>query len=77
MPSSDAVRLRHILDTARQALAFIKERSRADLETDPMLSLALVRLLEIIGEASRGTSEELRQAHPEVAWSRMAGMRDR
>jgi len=77
MPSSDTVRLRHILDAARQALGFVNERSRADLDADPMLSLALVRLLEIIGEAARGTSEELRRAHPDVAWSKMAGMRDR
>jgi uncharacterized protein with HEPN domain len=77
MPSSDPVRLRHILDASRQAVAFVKGRSRDDLETDAMLSLALVRLLEIIAEAARGTSEELRQAHPEIAWNRMAGMRDR
>ena len=42
-----------------------------------MLSLALVRLLEIIGEAARGVSASLREKHPEVAWSQMSGMRDR
>jgi uncharacterized protein with HEPN domain len=42
-----------------------------------MLSLSLVRLLEIIGEASRGISEEIRLAHPEIAWKKMTGMRDR
>ncbi|MGH9396295.1 MAG: HepT-like ribonuclease domain-containing protein [Terriglobia bacterium] len=77
MASSDAVRVRHILDAARQATAFIQGRSRADLELDPMLSLALVRLLEIIGEAARGASNVFRDAHPEIPWSKMAGMRDR
>jgi uncharacterized protein with HEPN domain len=77
MPASDAVRLRHIVDAAREALAFVEERSRADLNTDHMLSLALVRLLEIIGEAARGVSPAVRQSHPEIAWSKMAGMRDR
>lgn len=77
MPASDAVRLRHILDAAREAVAFTQGRSRSDLDADHMLSLALVRLLEIIGEAARGISREYRQAHPEVAWSQMAGMRDR
>jgi uncharacterized protein with HEPN domain len=52
-------------------------RSRTDLDADQMLSLALVRLLEIIGEAARGTSEPFRAANPHVAWSKMAGMRDR
>lgn len=77
MPSSDAVRLQHILDAARQATAFARGRSRSDLDTDLMLSLALVRLLEIIGEAARGISEPFRRINPQVAWSKMAGMRDR
>src|SRR3990172_657730 len=77
MPSPDTVRLRHILDSAREAMAFVEGRSRSDLDADHMLSLALVRLLEVIGEAARGMSREFREAHPEVAWSKMAGMRDR
>ncbi len=77
MPTSDAVRLRHILDAAREAVAFTEGRSRSDLDADHMLSLALVRLLEIIGEAARGVSGAFRDAHPEVAWGKMAGMRDR
>ncbi len=77
MPASDAVRLQHIIDAARQAVAFVRGRSRAELEADSMLSLALVRLLEVIGEAARGISPAVREAHTEVAWSKMAGMRDR
>ena len=77
MPATDAVRLRHIVDAARQAVAFVRGRSRADLDTDSMLSLALVRLLEVIGEAARAISPAVREAHPETAWSKMAGMRDR
>jgi uncharacterized protein with HEPN domain len=77
MPVSDAVRLRHILDAARQALTFVEGRSRADLDADQMLSLAAVRLLEIIGEAARGVSAPFRDAHPEVPWSKMGNMRNR
>lgn len=77
MRTNDAVRLRHILDAVREAEAFVEGRSRADLEANHMLSLALVRLLEIIGEAARGISEPVRQANPEVDWNKMAGMRDR
>jgi uncharacterized protein with HEPN domain len=77
MPVSDAVRLHHILDAARQAIGFVEGRSRASLDADRMLALALVRLLEVIGEAARGISETCREAHPEIAWRRMAGMRDR
>jgi len=74
---SDSVRIRHILDAAQRATAFVRERSRDDLDADQMLSLSLVRLLEIIGEAARGVSGPFREAHPEVAWKKMAGLRDR
>lgn len=77
MPASDKVRIRHILDAAREAVAFAQGRSRSDLDTDPMLRLALVRLLEVIGEAARGVSTSFPQAHPEIAWREMAGMLDR
>ncbi len=77
MPTNDLVRIRHILDAARQAMAFLRGRSRPDLDQDAMLSLALVRLLEIIGEAARGVSSVTRVSHPKVAWSQMAVMRDR
>jgi uncharacterized protein with HEPN domain len=77
MPVSDAIRVRHILDAAREAVAFVHGRSRQDLDTNRMLGLALVRLLEIIGEAARGISGAFREAHPQVSWARMAGMRDR
>ena len=65
MPASDLVRMRHILDAARQALTFVQGWSRSDLDADHMLSLALVRLLEIISEAARGASATFREAHKE------------
>lgn len=77
MPSIDEVRLRHILDAARQASTFIKERSRGDLDRDPTLSLARVRLLEMIGEAARGISKPVRDANAQVSWNKIAGIRDR
>ena len=76
MPNSDLVRLRHILDAAREAVAFCQSRTRQDLDTDRMFYHCLVRLLEVVGEAARAVSREFREAHPEVAWRRMVGMRD-
>lgn len=78
MPSSeDSVRLRHMLDAARQAVQFAEGRDRADLDRDLMFSLAMVRLLEIIGEASKYLSEEFRQSTPQIPWKQIAGSRDR
>ena len=77
MFEDDSVRVRHILDAAREAVAFSHGRSRADLDTDRKLNLSLVRLLEVIGEAARGISPGFRQAHPELPYKSMVGMRDR
>jgi uncharacterized protein with HEPN domain len=77
MLKNDLVRLRYILDAAREAMAFCHGRSRDDLDANRMLSLSLIRLLEIIGEAARGVSAACRAAHPDIAWKNMAGMRDR
>ena len=77
MLDNDMVRLHHILDAAHEAVAFSQGHSGKDLYSDRMLSLSLVRLLEIIGEAARGISPACRAADPEIAWQKMAGMRDR
>ena len=51
MSKNDEIRLRHVLDAAREAVAFTENRSRDDLDKNRMLSLSLVLLLEVIGEA--------------------------
>ncbi len=73
----DGVSLRHMLDHAREAVALIQNRSRSDLDTDRMLSLALVRLTEIVGEAATRVSMSRRKRHPEILWSQIIGLRDR
>lgn len=77
MLKNDDVRLRHILDAAREAIAFSRNRSREDLHRDRMLNLSLVHLLEVIGEAARGVSSAFRASHTEIPWEKMVGMRDR
>ncbi len=77
MHRNDLIRLRHIFDAGREAVAFASGHSREDLDKERMLSLSLVRLLEIIGEAARGISREFRDAYPDIAWKKIVGMRDR
>lgn len=77
MQKDDAVPLRHALDAAKKAVLFLDGRRREDLEGDEMLGFAVVRLLEIIGEAAKLVSPELREQHPEIPWSAMVGMRNR
>ena len=77
MFTNDSVRLKHILDAANEAVALCQGRKRQDLDTDRMLNLSLVRLLEIMGEAAAGISDELKEAHLNVPWHQMTAMRNR
>ena len=75
--SNDIVRVRHMLDFARKAVEFNKGKTRADLDSDEMLAMATIHLIELIGEASRTISEEVRSQYPEVTWESISGTRNR
>ena len=66
-----------MLEHAREAVAMARGRQRADLDHDRMLNLALVRLLEIIGEAANRVPEEDRAGFPEVPWPQIVSLRNR
>jgi len=53
MNDNDLIRLRHMLDAAREAIRFIEGTSRSDLDRNRMLVFALTRAIEIIGEELR------------------------
>ena len=76
-PESDLIRLRHMLDYAQKAVQFTRGLNRADLDTNEMLALAVIHLIEIIGEASKSVSEEFRDKYPEIPWDAIAGTRNR
>ena len=73
----DEVRMRHMLDAAKEAVSFLTDRTRSDLDTDSMLALAMVRLLEIIGEAANAVTEETQQKNPQIPWRQITGTRNR
>jgi uncharacterized protein with HEPN domain len=73
----DTVRLRHMLDHAREAVEAIRGRQRDDLKRDRILQLALVRLVEIVGEAAARVSREGQQRYPAIPWQQAIGMRNR
>ena len=77
MPRSDKALLRDMLDAAMEIQLLSKRRRRRDLNSNRMLSLSLVRLLEIIGEAASNVSGGFRADHPEIPWGVIIGMRNR
>jgi uncharacterized protein with HEPN domain len=64
-------------DHAREAVAMIAGKSRSDLDDDRKLNLALVRLLEVVGEAANRISASNRAKHSEIPWKRIVGLRNR
>ncbi|MDQ5853427.1 MAG: DUF86 domain-containing protein [Chloroflexota bacterium] len=64
-------------DAAREAISFASGRSRGDLATSRMLVLALVKSIEIIGEAASRVSAEARAEVPAIPWQQMVAMRNR
>ena len=71
------IALRQILAHAREAVAIAQGKTRADLDQDRLLNLALTRLVEIIGEAANRLPEEVQAQYPELPWLQMIGARNR
>jgi uncharacterized protein with HEPN domain len=77
MRPDDRIRLRHLTEAASKAVAYSTGKQRADLDSDELLRLALTKLVEIVGEAAKHISPELRATAPDVQWAAVARMRDR
>jgi len=77
MSKDDLVRLRHMMDSSMEAVELIQGKSRADLDTNRVVSLALVRLLEIVGEAANKVTISTRMQYPNIPWSQLISLRNR
>ena len=73
----DIVSLRQMLDHITEAVALARDRTREDLESDRLLFLALLKLVEIVGESATRVSDAAQAAHPEIPWREIIGTRNR
>lgn len=76
MPREYEDYLRDLLDAIEKIQNFIKGLDFEGFKKDDKTKFAVIRALEIIGEATKHISEEFRSKYPEVPWKDMAGMRD-
>ena len=76
-PLKDEDRILHMLDAARKAADFVRGRNRVDLDKDEKLALAVIHLLEIVGEAASNVSADLCRRYPDIPWKKIAGTRNR
>ncbi len=66
-----------ILDAMNKAESLLEDVSFSQFENDFRINFAVVRALEIIGEAAKRLPDELRLRYPDIPWKGMSGMRDR
>ena len=66
-----------MLEHAREAAALVQGKTREELDDDRVRTLALVRLLEIIGEAAWRVPDQIRSASPAIPWGEIIGLRNR
>lgn len=65
-----------MLQSGRKSLEYARGLTENQFATDNLRQDAILRQLTILGEASKKISNELRAAHPEIPWRKVAGFRD-
>lgn len=77
MPKSERIRIRHMLDAAREAINSAAGKTRLQLDRDRVWALGLVKCVEIMGEAAARVGEETRAKYPQIPWQQIVAMRNR
>ncbi len=77
MKKDDTVFLKHILDAINLIEEYLKDKSYEEFKDNHMLQDAVIRELEIIGEAAKNLSKEFRNKHSDIPWRQIAGMSDK
>ena len=77
MRNDDVEWARNMVDTSRRILRRMQGLSRAEFDGDEDVQLALIYLIQSIGEAASRTSRAFRDAHPAIPWAQVIAMRHR
>jgi uncharacterized protein with HEPN domain len=77
MPPEDRTRILHMIEAAQTVADFVSDRVQADLDTNRLLLFALVRAVEVLGEAAAKVSPGTRAATEGIPWPQIVSMRNR
>ena len=76
MKKDNIIYIRHIIECIDKIQKYLSGKSWDNFNEDDILQDAVVRQFEIMGEATKKIETEFRDLHPEIAWKKMAGLRD-
>jgi len=76
MPRDSSVYLEDIITAAERIASYVEGYTRESFGADPKTVDAVVRNLEIIGEAVKQVPTQVRERAPHVGWTKIAGLRD-
>jgi uncharacterized protein with HEPN domain len=77
MKQDDTIYLLHIIDSIAKVKSYIKAVDEKEFNKNTLVQDAVIRQIEIIGEATRHLSDEFRKSFPEVPWDDITGMRNK
>jgi len=77
MRKNDVIYLKHILDAISRIEEYVKGVKREDYMRNNLLQDGVIRQIEIMGEAAKRLSSEIKEKYPNLPWKDMAGMRDK
>ncbi|MDI6860259.1 MAG: DUF86 domain-containing protein, partial [Methanocellales archaeon] len=77
MKKDDSAYLKHILDAISRIKEYTQGIRYEEFMDNHLIQDGVIRQIEIIGEATKRLSKEIKERHPEIPWKDMAGMRDK
>lgn len=77
MKKNDSIYLRHILNSIERIEDYTEGMEKNDFLSSNLVQDGTIRQIEIIGEATKNLSKNIREKYSQISWSDIAGMRDR
>jgi uncharacterized protein with HEPN domain len=77
MNKNDLAYIDHILDCIRKIQGFSKGLTLKEFLEDELVQDAIIRNIEVIGEASKKISADTKKTYSEIPWKEITGMRDK
>lgn len=76
MKKDPKIFIEHILESIERIEEYVKEITKHEFLSSRQIQDAVIRRIEVIGEAVKNIPDETKQKYPDIPWKKIAGMRD-